>query len=259
MRINTIKFIIAGAVALATACNSKSGYMTSSPKKEIDSVSYAIGLQMGQNLKANGLDSSLNIDIMARGIYEALNGKKQLFSGDTVTGILMKHFNPQMYAAMKANDDKSKKFFEENGKKSGIKTTKSGLQYEVITEGTGEKPKATDVVKVNYTGTLLDGTIFDSSIKRGEPATFPLNQVIPGWSEGLQLMTVGSKYKLYVPGSLAYGAQGQQQAGIGPNETLVFEVELLSIEKNQPQGGGDNSAMQKMIEEAMKKQQGQAQ
>lgn len=127
------------------------------------------------------------------------------------------------------------------------------MQYEVISEGTGPKPTLSDVVKVDYIGTLLDGTEFDSSIKRGEPATFPLNGVIPGWSEGLQLMTVGSKYKLYIPGKLAYGAQGQQQAGIGPNETLVFEVELKSIEKQQPQqGGGDQAAMQKMIEEAMK-------
>ncbi|MDB5226919.1 MAG: Peptidylprolyl isomerase [Bacteroidota bacterium] len=251
---NTTKLIIVAVIAMMSACNSKQGYINSSPKKEMDSVSYAIGLQMGQNLKANGLDSTVNIDMLARGLYEAMNNKKQLFTGDTITGILMKHFNPQMYASMKANEEKTKKFLDENGKRPGVKTTASGLQYEVITEGTGEKPKISDVVKVDYTGTLLDGTVFDSSVKRGEPATFPLNGVIPGWSEGLQLMTVGSKYKLYIPGKLAYGAQGQQQAGIGPNETLVFEVELKSIEKNQPQQGG-NAEMQKMIEEAMKKQQ----
>jgi FKBP-type peptidyl-prolyl cis-trans isomerase len=185
-----------------------------------------------------------------------LNSKPELFGGDTVTNILMKHFNPEMYAMMKANDDKQKKFFKENANKPGVKTTASGLQYEVISEGTGARPAITDVVKVDYTGTLLDGTIFDSSVKRGEPATFPLNGVIPGWSEGLQLMTVGSKYKFYIPGKLAYGVQGQQQAGIGPNETLVFEVELLGIEKSQPQqqGGADNAELQKMIQEAMKKQ-----
>lgn len=248
----SIQLIIVGAVAFMTACNSKSAYVSSAPKKEIDSVSYAVGIQMGQSLKQNGLDSTINVDMIARGIYEVMNNKTQLFGGDTITNVLMKHFNPEMYAASSANDEKGKKFFAENGKKPGVKTTASGIQYEVITEGTGPKPKSSDEVKVHYTGTLLDGTIFDSSIRRGEPATFPLSAVIPGWTEGLQLMSVGSKYKLYIPGKLAYGAQGQQQAGIGPNETLVFEVELLSIEQPKPQGG--NAEMQKMIEEAMKKQ-----
>src|SRR3954466_3267278 len=110
---NTIKLITISAIALMTACNSKSSYLGNSPKKEMDSVSYAIGLQMGQNLKQNGLDSTVNIDLLARGLYEAMNNKKQLFTGDTVTGILMKHFNPQMYAMMKANEEKGKKFFDE--------------------------------------------------------------------------------------------------------------------------------------------------
>jgi FKBP-type peptidyl-prolyl cis-trans isomerase len=254
MNKHTFKLMMIAVVALMSACKSKNSFVSSAPKKEIDSVSYAIGIQMGENLKQNGLDSTLNIEVLARGIYEALNNKKLLFGGDTINTVLMKHFNPQAYAMMQENESKGKKFFEENAKKAGVKTTASGLQYEVITEGTGSKPTLSDVVKVDYTGTLLDGTVFDSSIKRGEPATFPLNGVIPGWSEGLQLMTVGSKYKLYIPGKLAYGAQGQQQAGIGPNETLVFEVELKSIEAQKPQQGGDQAAMQKMIEEAMKKQ-----
>lgn len=252
---NTIKLMIVAAVAFMTACNSKSAYVNTAPKKEMDSVSYAIGLQMGENLKQNGLDSTLNIDLLARGIYEVMNSKKALFGGDTLTGVLMKHFNPQAYAMMKANDEKSKKFFEDNAKKPGVKTTASGLQYEVIAEGSGAKPKASDEVTVDYVGALLDGTEFDSSIKRGKPASFPLNGVIPGWTEGLQLMSVGAKYKFYIPGKLAYGAQGQQQAGIGPNETLIFDVELKSIDAPKPQeGGGDQAAMQKMIQEAMAKQ-----
>ena len=251
---NTIKLMIVAAVAFMTACNSKSAYVNTAPKKEMDSVSYAIGLQMGENLKQNGLDSTLNIDLLARGIYEVMNSKKALFGGDTLTGVLMKHFNPQAYAMMKANDEKSKKFFEDNAKKPGVKTTASGLQYEVISEGSGVKPKASDEVTVDYVGTLLDGTEFDSSIKRGKPASFPLNGVIPGWTEGLQLMSVGAKYKFYIPGKLAYGAQGQQQAGIGPNETLIFDVELKSIDAPKPQEGGDQAAMQKMIQEAMAKQ-----
>lgn len=255
MNKHTFKLIIVSVITLMTACKPKNGFVAATPHKEIDSVSYAIGIQMGENLKQNGLDSTLNLDLLARGIFEALNNKKMLFGGDTLTGVLMKHFNPQAYAMMKENEAKGKKFFEENAKKPGVKTTASGLQYEVISEGTGPKPKITDEVTVDYTGTLLDGTVFDSSIKRGKPASFPLNGVIPGWSEGLQLMTVGSKYKLYIPGKLAYGVQGQQQAGIGPNETLVFEVELKSIDA--PKQGGDNAAMQKMIQEAIAKQQAQ--
>jgi FKBP-type peptidyl-prolyl cis-trans isomerase FkpA len=255
---NNLMILMLVAVALMTACNKKNSFVNSKPAKEMDSVSYAIGLQVGQNLKANGLEADVNVDMLARAIYEVLNGKKHLFAGDTATDVLMKHFNPQAYTEKVANDEKSKKFFDENAKKAGVKTTSSGLQYEVVSEGTGPKPKSTDMVKVHYTGKLMDGTTFDSSVERGEPATFPLNGVIPGWTEGLQLMNVGSKYKFYIPGKLAYGAQGQPQAGIGPNATLIFDVELLSIEANQPQEGADNAELQKMIEEAMKKQgQGQ--
>ncbi len=255
MNKTTFKLIIVAVVTLMSACKSKNSFIGATPKIEMDSVSYAIGIQMGENLKQNGLDSTVNVNLLARGIFEALNNKKTLFGGDTLTNVIMKHFNPQAYAMMQENEVKSKKFFDENGKKAGVKTTASGLQYEVITEGTGLKPKISDEVTVDYTGTLLDGNIFDSSIKRGKPASFPLNGVIPGWSEGLQLMSVGSKYKFYIPGKLAYGAQGQQQAGIGPNETLVFEVNLISIDAPKPQQGGNNAEMQKMIEEAMKKQQ----
>ncbi|MBF0620700.1 MAG: FKBP-type peptidyl-prolyl cis-trans isomerase [Magnetococcales bacterium] len=119
---------------------------------------------------------------------------------------------------------------EENAKKEGVTVTDSGLQYEVLIEGDGAKPKATDTVKVHYAGTLTDGKEFDSSYKRGQPISFPLNRVIAGWTEGLQLMSVGSKYRLTIPGDLAYGSSGVPQAGIGPNATLIFDVELLGIE-----------------------------
>ncbi|MCA1950988.1 MAG: FKBP-type peptidyl-prolyl cis-trans isomerase, partial [Treponema sp.] len=132
----------------------------------------------------------------------------------------------------KAADNKAKetKFLEDNGKKPGVKTTASGLQYEVISEGTGAKPQASDTVKVHYTGTLIDGTKFDSSVDRGEPAVFPLDQVIPGWTEAIQLMSVGSKYKFFIPSSLAYGESGAGNV-IPPNSALIFEVELIGIEK----------------------------
>jgi FKBP-type peptidyl-prolyl cis-trans isomerase FkpA len=126
-------------------------------------------------------------------------------------------------------------FFASNGKKSGIKTTKSGLQYEVVSMGTGEIPKGNNTVKVHYKGMLLDSTVFDSSIDRKEPAVFPLANLIQGWKEGILLMPVGSKFKFYVPSNLAYGMQGIPQAGIGPNEPLIFDVELISIEPDAPQ------------------------
>jgi FKBP-type peptidyl-prolyl cis-trans isomerase len=126
--------------------------------------------------------------------------------------------------------EKGVQFLAENATKKGVKVTPSGLQYEVITEGTGKSPKATDTVQVHYKGTLLDGTEFDSSYKRGQPATFPLNRVIPGWTEGVQLMKEGSKYKFFIPSKLAYGASGTPGGPIGPNEALIFEVELLKVQ-----------------------------
>ena len=125
--------------------------------------------------------------------------------------------------------EKGQAFLQENAKKEGVKTTASGLQYKVLTEGTGKSPKATDTVTVNYRGTLLDGTEFDSSYKSGEPISFPLNRVIPGWTEGVQLMKEGAKYQFYIPANLAYGKQGTPGGPIGPDETLIFDVELIKV------------------------------
>jgi len=125
--------------------------------------------------------------------------------------------------------EKGEAFLQENAKKDGVKTTPSGLQYKVLTEGKGKSPKATDTVTVNYRGTLLDGTEFDSSYKRGEPISFPLNRVIPGWTEGVQLMKEGAKYQFYIPANLAYGKQGTPGGPIGPDETLIFDVELIKV------------------------------
>jgi FKBP-type peptidyl-prolyl cis-trans isomerase FklB len=199
------------------------------PLKDLkDKASYAIGIDIGMNFKKQNMD--LNPDAMAAGARDALAGKPQLSSGEVreVMTQWQKDFGEKQKAMATKNQAEGEKFLEENKKKDGVKTTASGLQYKSIKEGTGPQPKATDTVTVNYRGTLIDGTEFDSSYKRGQPTTFPLNGVIKGWTEGLQLMKQGSKYQFVIPSNLAYGdrAVGGE---IGPNSTLIFEVELLDI------------------------------
>ncbi|HEU0275713.1 MAG TPA: FKBP-type peptidyl-prolyl cis-trans isomerase [Candidatus Udaeobacter sp.] len=195
-------------------------------KDQKDKVSYSIGLQIGFNLGRQKVD--ILPDMLAAGIKDALAGKPQL-TPDQIKEV-MTTFEKDMEQKQKEAGEKNKaegtKFLEENKKKPGVKTTASGLEYKVLKEGNGAQPKKTDTVTVNYRGTLLNGTEFDSSYKRGQPATFPVSGVIPGWTEALQLMKVGSKYQLFIPSNLAYG---ERSVGpdIGANSTLVFEVELL--------------------------------
>lgn len=202
-------------------------------KTEEERLSYSLGLIMGQRLKQDV--QNLNVDIMAQAIKDLYAGKEPQMSeaevGQIMQAFQQKKMQEQQEAQAKIASDNLKKgedFLADNGKKSGVKTTDSGLQYQVLTAGKGDKPLATDQVKVHYEGKLISGQVFDSSYKRGEPVTFTLNQVIPGWQEGLQLMSVGSKWKLFIPAGLAYGPGGAGGA-IGPNETLIFEVELLDI------------------------------
>jgi FKBP-type peptidyl-prolyl cis-trans isomerase FklB len=195
-------------------------------KDQKDKVSYSVGLQIGFNLSRQKVD--INPDILAAGIKDALAGKPQL-NPDQMKEV-MTTFEKDMEQKQKEAGDKNKtegaKFLEENKKKEGVKTTASGLQYKVVKEGNGPQPKATDTVTVNYRGTLINGTEFDSSYKRGQPATFPVNGVIKGWTEALQLMKVGSKYQLFIPSNLAYGERAVSP-DLGANSTLIFEVELL--------------------------------
>jgi len=197
-------------------------------KDQKDKVSYAIGMQIGFNLGRQKVD--INPDILAAGLKDALANKPQL-TPDQVKDV-MAQFEKDMEQKQKQLGEKNKtegaKFLEDNKKKPDVKTTASGLQYKVIKEGTGTQPKATDMVTVNYRGTLIDGTEFDSSYKRGQPATFPVNGVIKGWTEALQLMKQGSKYQLFIPSGLAYGERAMG-ADIGPNSTLIFEVELQEV------------------------------
>lgn len=193
----------------------------------MDKFSYAIGLGIGQNLLSMGAQS-INVEDFAQAIKDVLDRKETAISHNEAREIVNKYFEELETKLNAENIEKGKSFLKENAKRPGVVTLPSGLQYEVITEGNGKKPSATDRVKCHYEGTLIDGTLFDGSIKRGEPAIFGVNQVIKGWVEALQLMTEGAKWKLFIPSELAYGAQ---QAGemIPPHSTLIFEVELIEV------------------------------
>lgn len=201
---------------------------------ELEKLSYALGLSMGNNFKSSGIEE-MNIKEFAEGVAAVFEGTQPKMSYDEAKNVIREFFSAleqkQNEAAAKmgeVNKAAGEAFLAENAKRAEVKTTESGLQYEVITEGNGDKPAASDTVVVHYTGTLIDGTVFDSSVERGTPATFGVTQVIPGWVEALQLMQVGAKWRLYIPSDLAYGPRGAGGT-IGPNSTLIFDVELLQI------------------------------
>ena len=201
-------------------------------KDQKDKASYSIGVDIGMNFKKQNMD--LNADALAAGAKDALNGKPQV-SPNEIREIMtqwQKEFGEKQKVMATKNQADGEKYLVENKKKEGVKTTASGLQYKSLKEGAGPQPKASDTVTVNYRGTLIDGTEFDSSYKRGEPATFPLNGVIKGWTEGLQLMKKGSKFQFVIPPNLAYGERAVG-ADIGPNSTLVFDVELLDVKAGE--------------------------
>ena len=194
----------------------------------MDKISYAIGLSMGQNLMGSGV-TSLEYADLAAGIKDVLEKNQPQISYQEAQQVLGKFFSELEQKIAGEAKAAGEEFLAENAKREGVKVTESGLQYEVLEATIGQKPKATDKVRVHYEGTLIDGTVFDSSYKRGESITFGLNQVIKGWTEGLQLMSIGSKYKLYLPYQLAYGERGAG-ANIPPYAALIFTVELLGIE-----------------------------
>ncbi len=202
-------------------------------KDEKDKVSYSIGLDIGSTFKKQNMDISL--DALNAGLKDAVSGKKPLLNEEqvkeTMTAYSKVMMEKQAAAAKEAaakNGAEGEKFLSENKSKEGVKTTSSGLQYKVLKEGSGPTPKETDTVVTHYRGTLIDGKEFDSSLARNEPATFPVNRVIKGWTEALQMMKEGSKYQLFIPANLAYGERGAGQ-DIGPNQTLIFDVELLEV------------------------------
>lgn len=193
----------------------------------MDKISYALGLSIGNNFLSSGI-SKLDIATFAKALEDVLSGKQPSMSYDEAKSVINDYFTKLQSEKFDNNLKAGQEFLEMNKKRAGVVTLPSGLQYEIMKEGNGAVPKATDQVKCHYHGTLINGTVFDSSVQRGEPATFGVNQVIQGWVEALQLMPVGSKWKLFIPSGLAYGTSGAGQS-IEPNSALIFEVEVLDI------------------------------
>lgn len=213
--------------ALAASCNSGSMTQTTANlKTATDTASYYLGFMYGTGMQRMGLKDA-NMEALVAGMNTAFQGKETEANPQAMEMYLNNYFQQMAMKQAEANLEKGQKFLAENAKKEGVKELVDGIQYKVIKEGNGAKPAETDVVKVHYKGTLIDGTEFDSSIKRGEPAEFPLNRVISGWTKALKEMPVGSKWEIYIPADQAYGQRGS--GPIGPNETLIFEVELLDI------------------------------
>lgn len=240
----TTKFLSLVTVALLLVSCNKNGVTNLPLETETDSVSYAIGLSNGYQVRA-GFEEA-NIDLFIQGLRNGVDSTNILIEQDKINSVIQSYFQKRQQEEMKKQQEEAakkaeeqygenkaagEKFLAENISKEGVETTESGLQYIVLKEGNGEKPEATSRVKVHYHGTLTDGTVFDSSVDRGEPSQFGVNQVIPGWTEGLQLMPVGSKYKFFIPQELAYGATPRPGGAIKPFSALIFEVELLEIVK----------------------------
>ena len=194
---------------------------------ELDKVSYSLGLSIASNLISSGV-TTINAEAFIDGLNVVFSGKMPEIMPDEANNILQDYFDKLQQANGKDAKAEGEKFLAENKKKEGVVALPSGLQYKILTAGNGPKPKASDTVKCHYEGRLINGTVFDSSIRRNEPAEFPVSGVIAGWVEALQLMPVGSKWQLYIPSELAYGTHGAGQS-IGPNQTLIFDVELLAI------------------------------
>ncbi len=217
-------YLILSSLLILSSCSNNKN-----PESDLEAVSYSLGVTFGSTVKTQGLDD-IDINSLTNGFNDILSENDLHISEDSSLKVIQNYFEQLSKEKSIISAEEEKNYLKENAQKEGVVTTESGLQYEIILSSNNEnKPQETDTVTVHYHGTLIDGTVFDSSIDRGETISFPLNMVIPGWTEALQLMNVGDKWKLTIPSKLAYGERGEPRAGIGPNSTLIFEVELIKI------------------------------
>lgn len=230
MKKNTL-IICTGIVLAFTSCKEQQNVSPVTLNNTIDSVSYGIGLNVGKNLKDQGVDS-FNTQALAQALEDVIKGNPARIDEAQAMQTINNYFQGMQAKKSEGNIKEGKDFLEANSKKEGVITLPSGMQYQVIKEGSGATPGINDMVTTHYHGTFIDGKVFDSSVERGEPATFPVNGVIAGWTEALQLMKEGSKWRLFVPYNLAYGERGSR-GGIPPYSTLIFEVELIKVEKQE--------------------------
>lgn len=230
MKKNSLLIAVAAIIISFTACSNGSAKTEGQIKTKADTVAYSLGIIEGQNLK--NTFKEIDAKLIAQGIIDAYEGKENKLFASPEEGMaaVRTYLTEIREKEAQENKKKGEEFLANNAKKAGVQVTASGLQYEIIKQGTGAKPTAESTVKVHYHGTNINGEVFDSSVERNEPAEFPLNGVIPGWTEGMQLMSVGSKFKFYIPYDLGYGERGMGQA-IPPYTVLIFEVELLDIVK----------------------------
>ncbi|MDX9695345.1 MAG: FKBP-type peptidyl-prolyl cis-trans isomerase [Bacteroidales bacterium] len=232
MKIRHFLLTIVALAIIATSCGQKvktNLKLTNS----VDTLSYCLGADVANKLKSSSVED-INYDAFIKGFDDIYKDKELMLKKDTLGILINKYIMEIRMKSFEKNLEEGKKFLEENKKREGVITTESGLQYEIITEGTGKSPSATSIVRTHYRGTLLDGTVFDSSYENGTPIEFPLNGVIKGWTEGLQYMKEGGKYKLYLPTELAYGMNVRPGGKIQPNMALIFEIELIEV-KEQPE------------------------
>ncbi len=227
--ITTLTIVVLSILISCKSSNKNNFKSKLNLSNQVDSVSYGVGVNVGMNLKSSGFNS-LNYDMVARGLYDMMEKDSSEIEMQVLGETINNYLKNKLKEEASSEREKGEAFLAENGKKEGVVTSESGLQYKIIDPGTGASPNGSDMVTANYKGMLIDGTVFDSSYDRGEPSTFELDKVIPGWSEGLQHLKEGGKAELYIPADLAYGDQSSGE--IKPGSTLIFEVELIKVEPN---------------------------